>query len=94
MNKSARRLPALARILWAIEPNAAEVNWPNSAYAPQHGFNLQVQHTKKQVMLAKTLFHYAPQPNWRLNSDAKAGHGFAIFMASFGARRPSASGAG
>jgi len=37
---------------------------------------------------------YAPQPNCRFNADAKAGHGFAIFMASFGALRPSASGAG
>jgi hypothetical protein len=45
-------------------------------------------------MLAKMLFHYAPQPNWRFNSDANTGHGFAIFMASVGALRPSASGAG
>jgi hypothetical protein len=38
--------------------------------------------------------HTEPWPNWRFNADAKAGHGFAIFMASFGALRPSASGAG
>ena len=34
------------------------------------------------------------QPNCRFNADANTGHGFAIFMASVGALRPSASGAG
>jgi hypothetical protein len=32
--------------------------------------------------------HFAPQPNCRFNADAKAGHAFGIFMASFGALRP------
>jgi len=34
------------------------------------------------------------QPNWSFNADANTGHGFAIFMASVGALRPSAYGAG
>jgi len=41
-------------------------------------------------MVAKTPFHYAPQPNCRFNSDAKAAHGFAIFKACFDALRPPA----
>jgi hypothetical protein len=49
---------------------------------------------KKQVMAAKTPFHYVPQPNCRFNADANTGHGFAIFMASVGALRASRSGAG
>jgi hypothetical protein len=32
-------------------------------------------------------------PNWAFNVDANTGHGFAIFMASVGALRPSGSGA-
>lgn len=39
-------------------------------------------------------FHFVSQPNCRFNADANAGHGFAIFMARVGARRPSAAGAG
>jgi len=31
---------------WTVEPNASGVNLPHPAYAPQRGFNLQVQHTK------------------------------------------------
>ena len=49
---------------------------------------------EKRIMLAKTPFHYAPQPNCRFNADANTGHGFAIFMASVGALRASRSGAG
>ena len=45
-------------------------------------------------MLAKTPFHYAPQPNCRFNADANTGHAFGIFMASVGALRASRSGAG
>jgi hypothetical protein len=41
-----------------------------------------------------TYFAFAPQANSRFNADANTGHRFAILMASVGARRPSASGAG
>lgn len=47
-----------------------------------------------QVMQARYTFHYAPQPNCRLNSDATAGHAFGIFMASRGALRTSCCGTG
>jgi hypothetical protein len=49
---------------------------------------------EKQAMLAKTPFHYAPQPNWRFNADANTGHAFGIFLASVGTLRASRSGAG
>lgn len=40
-----------------------------------------------QVMQAKALFHFAPQPNCLFNADANIRHGFAIFIASVGALR-------
>jgi hypothetical protein len=47
-----------------------------------------------QAIELKSLFHYAPQPNWRFNADANTGHAFGILMASVGPLRASRSGAG
>jgi hypothetical protein len=45
-------------------------------------------------MGAATRFRLAPQPDWRFNSDATAGHAFGIPMACRGALRASLHGAG
>lgn len=63
-------------------------------FAPRPSFKHQVQHQKMQAVAAKTLFHFAPQPNCRFNADANTGYGFAIFMVSVGALRALRSGAG
>jgi len=46
------------------------------------------------ALLLYVSLYFAPQPNCTFNSDATAGHGFAIFMACRGALRTSCSGAG
>jgi hypothetical protein len=53
----------------------------------QSGLTAEVQHPK-QAMLSSKTFHSAPQPNCTLHADAKTGHAFGIFMASFCALRP------
>ena len=57
---------------------------------PRQAFDPQIQ----QGSGGSTHFHYAPQPNCGLNSDANIGHAFGIFMAYVGTLRTSCSGAG
>ena len=73
--------------LTATEPAALS---PYQIIMSQHIFK---PHTVLGLRAA-TLFHSAPQPNCRFNSDANIGHRFAILMAYAGALQPSASGAG
>lgn len=47
-----------------------------------------------QAMSVRTLFHYAPQPDWWFNADADMAHAFGIFMAHVGTLRTTCSGAG
>jgi len=95
LTPSPRRAVRLPASSWRVH---AWLHWPKLPAA--HHTNRDRRH-----MLAKHLlrfsdqghshyFAFAPQANSRFNADANTGHRFAILMASVGARRPSASGAG